>query len=78
MDEKIRFCTLSRASLWDELSQDDLDYLKESGVTIMPHNDDDLGYSFQATDKQFLGIIDHFGKVVVDDDEITIYDDYLE
>lgn len=78
MDEELRYCTLMRASLWNDLSQNDLDYLKESGITVMSHNYDDLGYSFQATDKQFLDIIDHFGKVVVDDDEITIYDDYIE
>ena len=48
MDEELRYCTLSRASLWNGLNQDGLDYLKESGVTVMPHNYDDLGYSFQA------------------------------
>lgn len=25
MDEELRYCTLSRASLWNELNQDDLD-----------------------------------------------------
>lgn len=77
MDEELRYCTLRRASsLWGGLPDGDLNYLKEFGVKITDYSNE--GCSFQATNKQFLDIIDHFRKVVVDDDEITIYDDYLE